>query len=200
MTIQRFLMAVLCSGLAASASAQTCTPTYQAGMTYWSDDPQSYQIPDSNTHHVFTPAFVPVGYIAKMRTISLSTKYGGEAEYMIEHLVNVPGGNHYHEVARGQHVMGTPALHVPPADAAAMVLFPGERLAGRALGGTTTTMGMTLYWSYWLLPAECLPRVLGLDAPATSTTSTSPPPDFSAMRSFLEQAAASITSAAQAVP
>lgn len=189
------LLSVLAS---VPAFAQTCTPTYMVQSTYWSSDPNSRIIPDSNNAHIFTPP-VPAGTVWKMRSISLSTQYGGPAEYMLEWLVAVPGGNHYHQIAHGT-AAGTPALHVAPADAAAMILQPGERLAGRVNGDPATFPGIALYFSGWAFPLECLPRLLGVEAPSVTVSSTTPPPDFSALITAAQQAAAALTTLAQSAP
>jgi hypothetical protein len=130
------------------------------GHTFWSHDAASRATHiNANTHHVFALGMVPPGRVLRMRSISLSTRYGGEADYMIELLVNVPGGHHYHRIAGGP-ARGTPALHVDPASAGALVLVEGEGLAGRALGGTEESMGILLLWSGWSYPAECLSKAV----------------------------------------
>ncbi len=183
------LLVLLC---ASTVHAQDCVPTFVFGHTPWSTDPTSHVIADSNASHVFSNPLVPVGYVWKMRTISLSTSYGGQAEYMIEWLINVPGGHHYHEIARGV-AGGTPALHVATADAAAMVMVPGERLAGRQNGSPTP--GMFLMWSAWQFPAACLPRLLGVAAPSTAT-----PVDLSTLTQAAKDAASALTNLAGSVP
>jgi hypothetical protein len=179
--------------VAAPVAAQTCAPTYMVQSTYWSDDPMSLIIPDSNRAHIFTQP-VPAGQVWKMRSISLSTKDGNAREYMIEWLVAVPGGNHYHEIARGS-AAGTPALHVAPADAAAMILQPGERLAGRVNGDPSTFPGIALYFSGWSFPVTCLARLLGAEAPATGTA-----PDLSSLVQAATAAATALEALAGSVP
>jgi hypothetical protein len=150
--------------------------TYVWGNTPWSRDvtPQSpgYVEGNSNSHHVFSPVLAPPGFVFRPRTISLSTQAAETANYMIELLVNVPPhvGAHYHGIARIEGAAGTPVLHVSPADCARLILLPGqpgERLSGRALG-SVGTMNLMLLWSGWLYPESALPRLLGMEAAATS--------------------------------
>jgi hypothetical protein len=168
--------------------------TYIWGNTPWSADvtPESpgYVAGNSNTHHVFTPAIAPPGYIFRPRTISLSTMQGGEAHYMIEHLINVPPhvGHHYHSIARGTAI-GTPALQLSPADAAALILLPGEKLAGRALG--PQPMSIMLLWSGWLLPESELEGLI-----RGGTTSTGGSIDLSAAVAAAQELSTALTSAA----
>ncbi len=191
------LFALVLVFVATTAFAQECTPTYVVRTTYWSYDPNSLIIPDANRAHVFTLP-IPAGEVWKMRSISLSTAYGAPAEYMIEWLVAVPGGNHYHEIAHGS-ASGTPALHVAPADAAAMIMQPGERLAGRVNGDPNAFPGIALYYSGWSFPIACLPRLLGVAPVAVTSGGTVITPDFSALVEAAQNAATALTGLAQSV-
>jgi hypothetical protein len=142
---------------------------YVWGHTGKSTEPETRLPPDAteqiiastNDAHVFTTA-VPPGVIRQMDTISVSN-YGGESqEYAIEWGRIVPpfAGLHYHAIARNERLasLGTPVLFVPPADANAVVMLPGERLAARSNGGWTSMM---LLWTGYEFPEACLPVVKG---------------------------------------
>jgi len=160
------LVCVVWAVLSTPVGAQDCTPTYGWGNTYWSTTAQNAAHFGGNTAHAYGFP-VPVGQLWKMRTISLSTTDGRQMEYFVEHLVTVTGGNHYHRIAGGWGA-GTPALHVPPGDAAALILLPGERLAARSNppGGVMVNDGMMLLYSYFSFPhtPACLARALHLEA------------------------------------
>jgi hypothetical protein len=199
MTTRLLLLLALLLAPALAAAQTVCTPTYVWGNTPWSRDvtPDSpgYVPGNSNTHHVFTYDFIPAGQVFRPRSISVSTLYGGEAQYMVELLANVPPyvGSHYHEVARGW-ATGTPALHVPPGDAAAMLMQAGERLAARAGGGNADTMAIMLLWSGWLFPEACLQRLLAVEAPpSASAGGGTTAPDLTALASAATSAAAELT-------
>jgi hypothetical protein len=208
--VKKVAIALVCVLLLpALASAQVCSPQYVWGGTGWSNDTATRMPSDAdpqvtantNTHHVFSP-MVPQGRIYKMRTISVSSLYtGGSAEYMIEHLVVVPPyqGHYYHAIARGVAV-GTPVLYVAPADASALIMQAGERLGARANGGTSSTMAIALFWSAWSFPAECLPRLLGVEVSDGSGSATTPPPDFSALVQAASDAATSLAKLSASVP
>lgn len=204
------LLAVVLVGVivyqpAVQAQTVTCTPTYIWGSTGWSDtlwtppDADASITANTNSWHVFSPA-VPAGEVWKMRTISVSIQWRS-GEYMIEHLVNTPPfatAGHYHQIARATNnsVIGTPVLHVPPADAAALVMQAGERLAARANGSSPSMM---LLWSGWSFPAACLPRLLGVEASASSG-GTATLPNFGPLVTAAQTAAAALTSLSQSVP
>lgn len=189
--------------VAGSALAQDCTPVAIYGKVGWSNDSAqnlppdasaSWQVQqDTNIAHIFSSA-VPAGQVWRLRTISLSTGYGGNAEYMVEHLVNVPNGYHYHAIARGS-AGATPALAVSSADLRADIFVAGERIGWRT-SGPGPIFGM---WSGWAFPASCLPRLLGVDTPVITTT-TGAPPDFSALLQAAQNAAAALTTLSQSAP
>lgn len=200
----RTLAVLMMLSLAAPVAAQTCTPAYGWGQTYWSNEAGNLTTDaNASTAHAFMPGAVPAGTVWQMRTLSVSTDDGRRMEYFIEHLVNVPPygtAGHYHRIAGGWGE-GTPALDVAPADASALVMLPGERLAVRSNPPNNTPMqglGMLLLYSYFSYPEACLPRALGMEAPASGSSAAAL--DFSALGAAAQDAADKLGALAQSVP
>jgi len=195
----RRLLLLIAVCLPAPAGAQECVPVYGWGQTLWSNDaanPGTYP-PNANSAHVFGEP-VPAGQIWKMRTIALATDDGRTMEYFIEHLTNKPPNPfpNYHRIAGGIG-SGTPPMHVSPADAAALVLLPGERLAGRsnAPNAQMVNRGMLLLYSYFSFAEACLGRALGMSSAGT-TGSTS----FAALVQAAQAAATAFNAVAESAP
>lgn len=174
-----------CLLVAAPAQAQTCLPTPVQGHSGWSQ--QSDYV---------TGATVPAGEVWLITDAGVASNDSQLVDVRLqreEPVLSQQGACcWYIPIAVTASTGATPkaALLRP------VYVQAGQRLAAR----TPVPLGdMALLYSGFAFPAACLQRLLGMDAPV-SATATTPPPDFSAAITALQQLSTAAASAASALP
>jgi len=183
------LVALLTAG---PATAQTldCTPTPIQTLAWGTAGQAIVPVAEDKTTNV-----VPVGdlWIIKAAGIGQGVDPGVALEYRLQIDHQWPDLSWWYtavEIVTPQR--GTPVLALTRP----LLLEAGERLSARSNtmpnGGTMYVMALG-----WRVPAACLPRLLGLVAPVSGTT-TAPPPDYTgliAAVTALQDAAAALQAA-----